>query len=335
MLNSRVFPKYSLVIPTFGRPDEVDEFLQSLTLQKYRNFEVIIADGTPKKSLEEVANKYKGKVPFTFLYEEYLPVSDARNRGAEMANGEYLIFLDSDCIIPPDYLLKVDEALAINNYDLFGGPDAADHNFTPVQKAISYSMTSLFTTGGIRGGKKHIGIFHPRGFNMGMKKSVFEKVNGYDVNFKCAEDIDLSIRILQQGYKSGLITDAYVYHKRRTDFKKFFKQVFRFGAARINLFKRHKSELKITHVFPSLFMLYVIAGWTAVFIHVFAGAGWLLSLVLYNSLIFLDSSIKNKSLFVGLLSVRAAYTQLFGYGWGFIKNWLEVFVKRNAKGIKL
>lgn len=328
-------PKYSLVIPTFGRPDEVDEFMESLTHQSYTNFEVIIADGTPKKSLEEVAAKYKNRIQFTFLYEEFLPVSDARNRGAELAKGEYLIFLDSDCIIPPDYLLRVDTELHIHQYDLFGGPDAADENFTPIQKAISYSMTSLFTTGGIRGKKNHVGVFHPRGFNMGMKKSVFEKVKGYDTNFKCGEDIDLSIRILKEGFKSGLITEAFVFHKRRTDFKKFYKQVFRFGAARINLFKRHSSELKITHLFPAAFTCYVLLGWAIVFIHVYAGLAWLASIALYKLMIFMDSSMKNKSVMIGFLSVRASFIQLMGYGWGFMRNALEVFIKGNAKGIRL
>lgn len=334
-MDNNTHPTYSLIIPTFGRPDEVDEFLDSLTQQKYKNFEVIIADGTPKKSLEEVANKYKDKVPFTFLYEEYLPVSDARNLGAQKAKGDYFIFLDSDCIIPPQYLNEVDKVLQEKKYDLFGGPDAADENFTPVQKAISYSMTSLFTTGGIRGKKNHVGVFHPRGFNMGIKREAFEKVNGYDVNFKCGEDIDLSIRILKEGFKSGLIPEAYVFHKRRTDFKKFFKQVFRFGAARINLYNRHKTELKITHLFPFAFMYYVCFGGFNFFIHPYLGFVWLLSLTLYTLLILADSTIKNKSLYIGILSVRAAFTQLFGYGWGFFRNGVEVFVKGNKKGLKL
>jgi GT2 family glycosyltransferase len=225
--------------------------------------------------------------------------------------------------------------LAEKNYDLFGGPDAADTNFTPVQKAISYSMTSLFTTGGIRGKKNHVGVFHPRGFNMGIKREAFEKVNGYDVNFKCGEDIDLSIRILKEGYKSGLIPDAYVFHKRRTNFKKFFKQVFRFGAARINLYMRHRAELKITHLFPMMFMFYACLGGLPFLIHPYAGFAWLGSLVLYTMLILIDSTIQNKNLFIGLLSVRAAFTQLFGYGWGFFKNAVEVFIKGNKKGLKL
>jgi len=328
-------PIYSLIIPTFGRPDEVDEFLDSLTRQEYKNFEVIIADGTPKQSLGTVANKYIDKVPFTFLYEEYLPVSDARNLGAKKAKGDYFIFLDSDCIIPPQYLNEVDKVLKEKKYDLFGGPDAADENFTPVQKAISYSMTSLFTTGGIRGKKNHVGVFHPRGFNMGIKREAFEKVNGYDVNFKCGEDIDLSIRILKEGYKSGLIPDAYVFHKRRTDFKKFFKQVYRFGAARINLYTRHKSELKITHAFPFAFMCYICLGGSSFFIHLYAGLFWVASIALYKSLIFIDSAIKNKSIYIGILSVRAAFTQLFGYGWGFFRNSIEVFIKGNKNGLKL
>jgi GT2 family glycosyltransferase len=232
-------------------------------------------------------------------------------------------------------LNEVDKVLQQKNYALFGGPDAADENFTPVQKAISYSMTSLFTTGGIRGKKNHVGVFHPRGFNMGIKREAFEKVGGYDVNFKCGEDIDLSIRILKQGYTSGLISEAYVYHKRRTDFKKFFKQVFRFGAARINLFTRHTTELKITHLFPFAFLCYCTLGWTLFFIHPYAGLAWVTSLALYKLAILVDSTLKNKNFYIGLLSVRAAFTQLTGYGWGFFRNGVEVFIKGNKKGLKL
>lgn len=328
-------PTYSLIIPTFGRPDEVYEFLESLTHSSFKDFEVIIADGTPKKSLEEIAQPFYNQIPITFIYEEYLPVSDARNRGARVAKGAYFIFLDSDCIIPPDYLKKVDEFLKNNPVDLFGGPDAAHQSFTPVQKAISYSMTSLFTTGGIRGNKKHVGTFHPRGFNMGISRQAFEQVKGYDTTFRCGEDIDLSIRILQAGFKSALIQDAYVYHKRRTDFQKFFKQVYRFGAARINLFVRHKNELKVAHLFPFLFTCYWALGSLSILIHPFLFFAWLSSLIFYSLCIFIDSSYKNKSVYVGLLSVRAAFTQLTGYGWGFFVNFIEVFIKGNLSGKNL
>jgi GT2 family glycosyltransferase len=328
-------PTYSLIIPTFGRPDEVHELLDSLTQSSFKDFEVIIADGTPKKSLEEIVHPFYNKMPITFIYEEYIPVSDARNRGASVAKGKYFIFLDSDCIIPSNYLEKVDAFLKENPVDLFGGPDAAHESFTPVQKAISYSMTSLFTTGGIRGNKNHIGTFHPRGFNMGISRRAFEQVKGYDTTFRCGEDIDLSIRIIQAGFKSSLIPDAYVYHKRRTDFQKFFKQVYRFGAARINLFVRHKNELKVTHLFPFLFTCYWALGSLSILIHPFLFFAWLGSLIFYSLCILIDSSIQNKSLYVGLLSVRAAFTQLTGYGWGFIRNAIEVFLKGNKRGLNL
>ncbi|MCX7744630.1 MAG: glycosyltransferase [Flavobacteriales bacterium] len=330
-----LYPTYSLIIPTFGRPDEVYEFLESLTHSTYKNFEVIIADGTPQKSLEEIARPFYNQIPVTFIYEEYLPVSDARNRGASVAKGDYFIFLDSDCIIPHDYLEKVDSFLKKCPVDLFGGPDAAHESFTSIQKAISYSMTSFFTTGGIRGNKKHVGVFHPRGFNMGISRKAFEQVKGYDTKFRCGEDIDLSIRVLKAGFKSALIPDARVYHKRRTDFQKFFKQVFRFGAARINLFVRHKSELKITHLFPFIFTLYLFLGAFTVFIWPTVFVFWFLSLLFYSLFIFIDSSIKNNNIWVGVLSIRAAFTQLIGYGWGFFRNGVEVFVKGNKNGLKL
>ncbi len=326
---------FSIILPTFSRPDEVRECLESLLLQSYKNFEVIIADGSPQDDVRPEVLLFSDKLSIKVIYEKFLPVSDARNKGAEAAEGEWLIFLDSDCIIPAHYLYTVADAISRENPDAFGGPDAAHASFSEIQKAISYSMTSLFTTGGIRGKKTHMGKFHPRGFNMGVKRSVFFAVNGYSEDFRCGEDIELSIRIIKAGFKSILITDAFVYHKRRTDFKKFFLQVRRFGAARINLFLRHREELKITHVFPTLFVFFhfflmVLALFCDDLSRIFFGF-----LSLYALAIFVDSSIQNKSIRVGALSVAAAWVQLFGYGLGFLQNAWEVFVLRNRKGIKL
>lgn len=327
-------PKYSLIVPTFKRADEVRECLQSLTQQTYKNFEVIIADGTPGESLEHATTPFRKALKLVFLYEEYLGVSEARNLGFQKARGEYIIFLDSDCIIPPQYLQAVEASLSQKNLDLFGGPDAAAEDFTPVQKAISYSMTSLLTTGGIRGKKQHVGTYHPRSFNMGMKKSVFAAVNGFS-DFKCGEDIELSIRIIKAGYSSGLIEDAYVYHKRRTDFKQFFKQVYRFGAARINIGTRHPGEIKLTHLFPLAFISGLALSLALALLLPGIGKPLMAFFALYLLLIFLHSSANEKSLKVGALSVVAVVVQFAGYGYGFLMNAIEVFIKGNKKGIAL
>ena len=325
---------FSIVLPTFGRPDEVRECLESLILQTYPHFEVIIADGSPADDVRPEAALLEDRLTLRVIYEKYLPVSDARNRGAREAKGDWLVFLDSDCIIPADYLQKVNDGLDREGFDVYGGPDAAHESFTDVQKAISYSMTSLFTTGGIRGKKNHVGRFHPRGFNMGMSRSAFFAVNGYS-DLRCGEDIDLSIRLIEAGFKTGLLTEAYVYHKRRTDFKKFYRQVYRFGAARINLYSRHNEELKATHFFPALFTLYLSFFWVSLF------WGWIPFMAafgvifVYFLLIMSDSLVQNKSLPVALLSVRAATVQLTGSGAGFLRNMYEVFVKGNKKGISL
>ncbi|MCZ2444028.1 MAG: glycosyltransferase [Flavobacteriales bacterium] len=328
-------PTYSLIVPTFGRTDEVTEFLDSLTHSRFKNFEVIVADGTPGKSLEEAVSPFCEMLSIQFLYRDCLPVSDARNWGAKQAKSNWFIFLDSDCIIPSDYLTHVDEFLQNSQVDAFGGPDSALDTFTPIQKAISYAMTSFFTTGGIRGNKKHIGTFHPRGFNMGISKQAFETVKGYDTSFLCGEDIDLSIRVLKAGFRSALIPNAFVYHKRRTNFKKFFKQVTRFGAARINLYVRHREELSVLHLFPLVFSLYLLLGSSLFLASSLLGFIWFGSIAFYTLLILVDASIQNKNILIGLLSVRASFTQLLGYGWGFLRNAIEVFIKGNKKGIKL
>lgn len=327
--------RYSLIAPTFSRPDEVYEFLESLTHQQYSDFEVIIADGSPHDDVKPVVNPFMGKLNLIYIYEKYLPVSDARNRAAEVANGDWLIFLDSDCIIPEYYLQRVDKFIELNKVELFGGPDKAHESFTPTQKAISYAMTSILTTGGIRGKKKHVGVFHPRGFNMGIKKQAFLEVNGYATDFRCGEDIELSMRLLEKGKKSALIPEAFVYHKRRTDFLKFFKQVFRFGAARINIWQRHPKELKITHLFPTVFMLFVLSVPFQFFISENLFYFSSLILFLYSIANFVLATKETGSIKTGFLSLIAAYVMLFGYGWGFLKNFVEVKVKGNTSGLKL
>lgn len=325
-------PYFSIIVPTFNRPDEVDELIASLTHQSFREFELIIADGTPDEKLVSIIEKYKNDLPILHLHRPYLGISDSRNLGCEHAKGNFFIFLDSDCILPSEYLEKVKAGLASQKLDAFGGPDAADASFTPLQKAISYSMTSLFTTGGIRGRKKHVGQFHPRGFNMGISREVFEKTNGYS-KLKCAEDIEFSIRIISMGFKTGLISEAYVYHKRRTTFKAFFRQVYRFGAARINIYKLYPNELKITHFFPSAFLIFVLFWVVSLLFSLKLFIACSILLAFYLSLILIDSTIKNRSLKIGALSIIAALTQLAGYGSGFIANFIQLLILRREKSL--
>lgn len=352
---------FSIIIPTFKRADEVIECLESLTKQTYTNFEIILADGTPGESLEKHTIPYKEKLNLTFLYEEFLGVSEARNLGASVAKGDYFIFLDSDCIFPATYLEQVNQSLSKNYLDEFGGPDAAHDSFTTLQKAISYTMTSILTTGGIRGQKKHVGQFHPRGFNMGISRKAFEAVGGYST-FKCGEDIELSIRIIKAGFKVDLIPEAFVYHKRRSTLKQFYNQVFRFGAARINIWSRHKEELKLTHLFPTIFILgfikslflYLLSfyfldkyycGIPEVYLNGFSPSTYqflyylcsipLYFYVAYFTILIIHSSIINKSIKVGLYSFFTCITQMSGYGFGFLANAWEVVVKGNKQGMKL
>ncbi|MDR2920952.1 MAG: glycosyltransferase [Tannerella sp.] len=302
----------SLIIPVYNRPQEIDELLQSLTNQTEDGFEVIIVeDGSQIKSLD-IVEKYQDKFPLSYYYTLNGGPGQARNYGATKANGVYLIVLDSDCIIPPDYIREVKENIEKTNADAFGGPDRASDSFTPVQKAINYSMTSFFTTGGIRGGKKKMDKFYPRSFNMGIKRDVYEALGGF-AKMRFGEDIDFSIRIYKGGYKVALFQSAWVYHKRRTDWKKFWRQVYNSGIARINLYKKYPESLKLVHFLPALFT----AG-TICFLIGSIFCWWsILPLVFYAFIIFIDSSIQNKSIKIGCLSIIASYIQLIAYGSGF------------------
>ena len=317
--------KYSIIVPVFNRPDEIDELLESLTRQTFNDFEVIIVEDGSQKPCKEVCDKYTDKLNLKYFMKENSGPGQSRNYGAERSEGEYLLILDSDVVLPENYLYAIEEELHRDKADAFGGPDRAHNSFTDTQKAISYSMTSFFTTGGIRGGKKKMDKFYPRSFNMGIRREVYDKLGGFS-KMRFGEDIDFSIRIFKAGCKCRLFPGAWVYHKRRTDFRKFWRQVYNSGIARINLYKKYPESLKLVHLLPMVFTVGVgiccILAMTGVIIKApLLTALGLLPLLLYSILIFTDSSIQNKSIKIGILSIRAAFTQLTGYGCGFIEAW--------------
>jgi glycosyltransferase involved in cell wall biosynthesis len=326
--------RYSIIIPVYNRPDEVDELLQSLTEQTVKDFEVVIVEDGSKTPCKDVVDKYVGELHLIYYYKENGGPGPARNYGVERAKGDYVLILDSDCVLPPTYIEAIEAELNSNPCDAFGGPDRAHESFTPVQKAISYSMTSFFTTGGIRGGKKKLDKFYPRSFNMGVRREVYNALGGFS-KMRFGEDIDFSIRIFKGGYKCRLFPEAWVWHKRRTDMDKFFKQVFNSGIARINLEKRHPGSMKLVHLLPTAFTIGVIGLIIAALVLRFMGSWmWLYALLpieLYCLLLFIDASIQNKSMVIGILAVEAAFVQLFGYGLGFIKAWWQRCVLRKGE----
>lgn len=295
----------------------MDELLESLTKQTLKDFEVIIVEDGSIKPCKDVCEKYANILDLHYYAKENSGPGQSRNYGAERSNGEWLIILDSDVVLPEGYLEAVEKSLTSStSIAAWGGPDAAHPSFTPVQKAISYSMTSFFTTGGIRGGKAKLDKFYPRSFNMGIRRDVYLKLEGF-TKMRFGEDIDFSYRIVEAGYMPRLFPEAWVWHKRRTDFRKFFRQVYNSGIARINLEKRHPGTMKLVHLLPTVFTLGVIGLLLITFIFTYA----CVPIILYSAIIFIDSSIKNKSLWVGLLSIPAAFVQLMGYGFGFIESW--------------
>ena len=314
--------KYSIIIPVYNRPDEVDELLASLTRQTERDFEVLVVEDGSSVRCDAVVAKYQASLPVHYLEKPNSGPGQTRNYGAERASGEWLIILDSDCVLPDGYLAAVEAELAREPADAFGGPDRAHADFTPTQKAINYAMTSFFTTGGIRGGRKKLDKFFPRSFNMGIRREVYEALGGFSA-MRFGEDIDLS-----------------------TDLRKFFKQVHNSGIARINLMKRHPGSLKLVHLLPAVFTVGVaallclfLAGLYLYIIgpdHMNRSFGWalmglgLLPIVLYALMLFVDASVRNRSVVIGLKSVVASFVQLTGYGSGFLRAWWRQCVRGKA-----
>lgn len=308
--------RYSVIIPVYNRPDEVDELLQSLVSQSLKDFEVIVVEDGSSVPCEDVVNKYRDKLDVHYYSKSNSGPGQTRNYGAERSKGEFLLILDSDCILPEGYLQAIEDELHREEADAFGGPDRAHDSFTRVQKAINYAMTSFFTTGGIRGGKKKMDKFYPRSFNMGVRAEAYRALGGFS-NMRFGEDIDFSIRIFKADYRCRLFPEAWVWHKRRTDLRKFFKQVHNSGIARINLYKKYPESLKLVHLLPAVFTVGVVFLLLCSLLCVWS----LLPLALFVLIVFIDASLSNKSVVIGILSVVASFIQLTGYGTGFLRAW--------------
>jgi len=308
---------YSFIIPVYNRPQEVKELLESfMALEFSENYEIVIIEDGSTETSESVIANFSEKLQISYYFKENSGPGASRNYGMKKATGDYFIILDSDCLLPPHYLETVNRFLKEDFYHCYGGADAAHESFSPLQKAINYVMTSFFTTGGIRGSEKSVNRFEPRSFNMGISKEAFLKTQGF-AKIHPGEDPDLSQRIWKAGYSTTFIPNAFVYHKRRISWKKFYTQVKKFGLVRPILTKWHPSSSKITFWFPTVFVLFVIITLlSSVFVH------WMLTIPLlsYMGLIFFDSTVKNRSLEIGLLSLLALFIQFFGYGLAFFKS---------------
>ncbi|MDE5844596.1 MAG: glycosyltransferase [Muribaculaceae bacterium] len=321
--------KFSIIVPVYNRIDEVADLLESLSRQTVNNFELVLVEDGSTQPCEDVVKLYEAKFPIQYYYKENEGRSIARNYGMERAKGDYFIFFDSDCVVPEDYFEKLQKQYEEKPVDCFGGPDAAHDSFSTTQKAINYSMTSFLTTGGIRGGKISLEKFTPRTFNMGFARKVYEKVGGFREMF--SEDIDMSTRIRNAGFSISLYPDQYVYHKRRVDFKKFFRQVYVFGMSRITLKLLYPGSMKAVHFLPALFVLGSIA---LIVLSIFVSPYWILPLVAYLLAIFVAAFCSTKSFVIALKAVPASIIQLTGYGLGFIKAYITKIIFGRGRNVE-
>lgn len=322
---------YSFIIPVYNRPDELDELLFSLSQQSFeQSFEVVVVEDGSDVKATDIVEKYHSQLNIAYFFKLNTGPGDSRNFGMTRAKGDYFIILDSDCVLPENYLKIVDDFLKSNPVDCFGGPDRAQDNFTTTQKSINYSMTSFMTTGGIRGGSEAIATFQPRSFNMGLSKTAFLATGGFD-RIHPGEDPDLSIRLWKLGFKTALIKDAFVYHKRRIDWNKFFIQVNKFGKVRPILNQRYPEYAKYSYWFPSLFILGLDV---SIILFFFNFSYPLLAYGVYFLIVFLEATWRNKSLKIGFYSIIAVIIQFYGYGLGFLESTLKVRLRaRNAEEV--
>ena len=306
--------QFSIIVPVYNRPDEIRELLVSLYRQTYKDFEVIVVDDGSAVLAEKATRDFMDKLKLRYFYKENTGPGLSRNYGMERATGNYFIILDSDVLIPSEYMQIVADNLHHHFVDAYGGPDAAAENFTSFQKAVNFAMTSFLTTGGIRGKGKSLEKFNPRSFNMGISKEVFKKTGGFS-DMRYGEDIDLSIRIRKSGFKTALFKNAFVYHKRRTNIRSFFNQIKHSGTARVALWKKYPDSLKWVHLFPVLFLFGLILSILLSLAGIYIGLGFY---VAYFVLLGVVAFFHYKQIKLAFLSALASFVMLTAYGWGFL-----------------
>lgn len=314
---------FSFIVPVFNRPQEIRELLQSMTKLYYKkDYEIVIVEDGSSNPCKDVVEEFLAQLQISYFNKPNSGPGDSRNYGMRKAKGNYFLILDSDVILPVNYLKRVEEELKKEYVHCFGGPDRSHESFSSVQKGIDYAMTSFFTTGGIRGNKVSVQNFEPRSFNMGLSKEAFEASGGFG-SIHPGEDPDLSIRLNKLGYSTKLITAAFVYHKRRINWNKFQQQVYKFGLVRGILIKWHPSTFKITYFFPTLFLLFVglatVFSWLRIYV-------FIQFLLFYGVIVFLDASRKHKRVYIGILAVLATLIQFFAYGMGFLQSIFKLYV---------
>jgi len=315
-------PKYSIIVPVYNRPGEVEELLASLCKQTYTNFEVVLVEDGSSVTSQSVYESYSSRLSIQYFFKPNSGPGPSRNFGFTKAKGDYFVVFDSDCVIPPDYFMLVEQHLAKSPLDIWGGPDRGHGDFTVLQQAMAYSMSSVLTTGGIRGSKKSVGAFQPRSFNLGMSRAAYEKTGGFKFD-RYAEDIELSIRASKTGLRVGLIAPAFVYHKRRATLAQFFKQVSNFGKGRVHVGRAHRGAIKLTHFFPALFLLGLLFIPIVAVVSLSLGVGLLSLYIVYLVAVLFDAWWTVKDLRVAILAVPAVLVQMTGYGSGFLKALLN------------
>lgn len=325
---------YSVIVPVYNRPDHIQSLLECLVRQTYKNFEVLIIESGSTIKSDEVVKKFSNLLSIRYIFKGNDGQGFSRNRGMKEANGNYFIILDSDILMPDDYVSQVDSYLQREKLDAYGGPDALHPDSTLFQKAVNYCMTSFLTTGGTRGKKSSIGKYYPRSFNMGISREVYEKIGGYNIPFK-GEDIEWSHRILNAGFKTGLIEKARVFHERKKSLKTFYKQMNFFGKSRINVIKLVPGSFKLIFLLPVFYISYVVLSILATLFYSDFGILLLAPILFYNFLIILDASIKNKHFLVGFYSMIGTNTLMFAYANGLIKEYFNLYILKKEQTYKL
>ncbi len=220
-------PVFSIIIPTYNRPAELALCLEALCRLDYprERFEVIVVDDGSKTSLQPSVARFLDQLDVTLLTQANAGPAAARNKGASQAKGEFLAFIDDDCMTSPDWLQKLVNRFAEVPDQAIGG-----RTLNPLpENSYSTASQNLIDAGYAYHNPLPSQASFFASNNLTVPAACFHSVGGFDITFKTSEDRDFCDRWRHQGFQMTYAPEILIYHSHHLNFRTFWRQHFNYG----------------------------------------------------------------------------------------------------------
>ena len=303
----------TVICPTYNESKFIEQIIRFFLNAKPDDKELLIVDGGSGDGTREIIKEWQSKhnnIKLIDNPDKYVPF--ALNKAIKMSSGDPVIRLDAHTEFADDYFEKIIETFNITGADAVGGPMRAvgKSNF---QKAVAYATGTVF---GVGDSKIHLENYAGESDHVYLgawKRRLFEKIGFFDERLLRNQDDEFHYRAKSMGKKIFMNPDIKSFYYPRDSIKKLVSQYYQYGLFKPLVLKKIKSEIKLRHLIPSVFCIYIIGLPVSYF-----SVLYLLPLLVYMLLnLYFSVGIDHK-LIISILSLIIYPAIHISYGWGFI-----------------